>query len=263
MIDKLLRTLAVAAAIAALFALAACGGGSEPAPATTPSEEPAGAPAGTSQPLGSATVKGTVRYEGDVPRLAAIKMDADPGCAAKHKTPVQSEALVLGDGNTLANVLVQVKSGLPATQFAPPAEPRVMDQEGCRYIPHVMGIMVGQTFKILNSDGLLHNVHSLPKINKGFNRAMPANQTEAEFTFTKTEEPFKIKCDVHPWMNAFVAVLDHPYYSVSGADGSFEIAGLPAGTYELEAWHEKLGTQTATVTIADGETTASDFTFTR
>jgi len=210
------------------------------------------------------SISGTVRYEGAVPASATqpVKMDADPGCAKKHSTDVMPEFLVLGGGQTLGNVFVHVKGGLPAKQHTPPSDPVVLNQQGCRYEPHVMGVMVGQPFKILNSDGLLHNVHSLPKLNTGFNRAMPASVTEAEFEFTKEEFMFKVKCDVHPWMNAWIAVLPHPYFAVSGKDGKYKIDGLPAGTYEIEIWHEKLNTQSTSVTISGDENKTADFTFT-
>jgi hypothetical protein len=138
-----------------------------------------------------------------------------------------------------------------------------LDQVGCRYSPHVLGVQVGQTVEIRNSDGLLHNVHGLPKVNASFNRAMPPNVTEYRHVFEQPEAPFLVKCDVHPWMGAWIEVLDHPYFAVSGGDGRFEITGLPAGTYEVEAWHEMLGTRSATVTVADGEAASSDFAFER
>ena len=115
----------------------------------------------------------------------------------------------------------------------------------------------------MNSDGVLHNVHSLSKLNSPFNRAMPGSVKEAEFTFTKEEGVFKVKCDVHPWMGAFIGVTAHPFYAVSGDGGTFTISDLPAGTYEIEAWHEKLGVQTSTVTVGDGESVSADFTFAR
>lgn len=203
--------------------------------------------------LGAQAISGTVAYEGPVPKLRPVAMDADPVCALKHKTPVESEVLVLGPGNSLGNVLVSVVKGLPAGKTYPaPKEPVVMDQKGCKYSPHVMGLMVGQPFKVLNSDGLLHNVHALPKVNQPFNMAMPPTRTEATQTFTKEEGIFTVKCDVHPWMQAYVRVLSHPYFAVTQPDGRFSIPGLAPGTYELEAWHEKLGTQTATVTVGPG-----------
>jgi plastocyanin len=184
------------------------------------------------------------------------------GSVKKHTTPQPNEALVLGNGNTLGNVLVYVKSGLPAGKTFPALKtPVVMDQKGCHYSPHVMGVMVGQPFKVLNSDGLLHNVHALPKVNKQFNMAMPANRTEATETFTKAEGVFTVKCDVHPWMNAYVGVFAHPFFAVTKPDGAFSIAGLPAGSYEIEAWHEKLGTKTGKVTVGADGSGKVDFSF--
>ena len=197
-----------------------------------------------------------------LPSLKPLAMDADPVCKAKHTAPVMPELLVLGPGNTLANVLVRVKSGLPNTPQTPPTTPVVMDQKGCNYSPHVMGVMVGQPFKVKNSDGLLHNVHSLSTANTPFNRAMPATVTEADYKFTKPES-FKVKCDVHPWMGAFVHVMSHPFFSVSGTDGKFSIKNLPAGTYEIEAVHEfdKFPPQTMSVTVGASDTKTVDFTF--
>jgi plastocyanin len=210
----------------------------------------------------AATISGTITFEGKAPALKPLAMDADPNCAKMHKAPVPNEMLLLGSGNTMGNILVWVSKGLPAGKKYPaPKEPVVLDQKGCQYQPHVMGIMVGQTYRILNSDGILHNVHALPKINKGFNRAMPANVKEATATFDKEEAVFHIKCDVHPWMSAWVGAFTHPFFSVTKADGKYTISGLDAGTYEITAWHERLGTQTATVTIGANETKPQNFKF--
>jgi plastocyanin len=260
--------------LAGMVLSCACGGGSErggEAPRPAPTPEPArpavpvapdagGLAAG---PRGSAVIRGTVKYEGAVPDLKPLSMSADPGCAAKHKEPVLPEALVLGSGGTMANVLVRVKSGLPQRQWPSPTAPVVMDQQGCRYRPHVMGVMVGQAFRVMNSDGLLHNVHALPKKNEQFNMAMPGGVKESEHRFAQAEDPFTIKCDVHPWMQCFVAVLDHPFFAVTAADGTYAIQDLPAGTYEVEAWHERLGTKSFQVTVADGGSGTADFKFSR
>ena len=268
------RLLSVPLFVAVLAA--GCGGGSDSTgttgrPATTdatpaaPSEPAAGAPPAQAAPAvaGSASLSGTVVYEGAVPELPALKMDADPGCAKKHGGPVKAETLVLGAGNALANVFVWAKSGVAQGAWPVPGEPLVLDQRGCQYKPHVSGLMVGQTLKVLNSDQLLHNIHSLPKINSSFNRAMPASVTEAEYSFSKEEVLFKIKCDVHPWMNAWIGVVAHPFYAVTDSGGTFTISGLPAGTYEIEAWHEKMDARTASVTLADGEAGTLDFSFSR
>ena len=208
-------------------------------------------------------VTGTVTFDGKAPVLRPLAMDADPACAKKHTGPVANEMLVLGTANTMANVMVWVSKGLPAGKTWPaPTTPVVLDQKGCQYLPHVQGIMVGQAYRILNSDGILHNVHALPKINKGFNRPMPPTLKEANATFDKPEPMFQIKCDVHPWMMAYVGAFNHPFFSVTGTDGKFTISGLDPGTYEITAWHERLGTQTASVTVAANETKSQNFKFT-
>jgi plastocyanin len=181
-------------------------------------------------------------------------MTADAACAKKHSTPQPSDVLVLGPGNTMANIMVSVVKGLPAGKSYPaPTTPVVMDQNGCHYEPHVFGLQVGQPLKVLNSDGILHNVHALPKVNKQFNMAMPPTVKESTQSFGQAEGMFMIKCDVHPWMSAYAGVFNHPYFSVSKKDGKFTISGLDPGTYEIEAWHEKLGVQKATVTVAGSE----------
>ena len=210
----------------------------------------------------ASSVTGTVTFTGTAPKLNPLTMDADPACAKKHSGPVPSELLVLGTGNSMGNVMVWVSKGLPAGKTWPaPAAPAVLDQNGCQYKPHVMGLMVGQAYKILNSDGILHNIHTLPKINPGFNKPMPATLKETTTKFDKPEPIFHIKCDVHPWMQAYVGVFTNPFFSVTGADGKFTISGLDPGTYEITAWHERLGTQTATVTVAATGSKTQDFKF--
>lgn len=214
----------------------------------------------TASPALAGSIAGTVNYTGKVPALKPLAMDADPGCASKHSTPVANEMLSLGAGNTMGNVMVRVKNP-PAGNYPAPTTPAVIDQKGCVYIPHVLGIQLGQSLKLKNSDGLLHNVHALPKVNTPFNMAMPATRTEADHKFGKEEGMFQVKCDVHPWMTSYVGVFNHPFFAVSGKDGKFTINNLPPGTYELEAWHEKLGVKTASVTVTADKPATVAFSF--
>ena len=214
-------------------------------------------------PVYAAAISGVIKYDGAAPKFKEIKMDADPICLTHNTAAVYPQTLVLGEGNTMANVFVHIKNGLPKKEYAVPQDPVVIDQKGCMYAPHVVGVQVDQPLKILNSDGTLHNIHALCKTNQEFNLAMPKFRTETTKTFDKEEFMFPIKCDVHPWMGAWVGVMAHPYFSTTKEDGKYTIANLPAGQYELEAWHEKLGTQTMTVTVAEGEAKTADFKFSR
>ncbi|MCH7590462.1 hypothetical protein IIB34_05435 [PVC group bacterium] len=213
--------------------------------------------------VSAATITGKINFEGDVPKLREIKMEADPICLMKHDSPVYSQALVLGEGNTMANVFVHVVGGSLNKDYPVPTEPVVLDQNGCMYVPHVLGVRVGQSLKILNSDGTLHNVHGMPKVNDEFNMAMPKFRKKMNRTFDKAEFMFAIKCDVHPWMGAWVAVMEHPFFNVTKEDGVFTINDLPAGEYEIEAWHEKLGTKKVSVILSEGESKDINFTFLR
>jgi plastocyanin len=211
----------------------------------------------------AATVTGTVVFDGKTPALRPLAMEAEPVCHKMHGgKPAPNEMLVLGGGNTMGNIMVWVSKGLPAGKTWPaPKTPVVLDQKGCQYVPHVMGIMVGQPYRILNSDGILHNIHTLPKINPAFNRGQPATVKEMTTAFPKPEAIFQVKCDVHPWMSAYIGVYTHPFFSVTRPDGKFTISNLAAGTYEITAWHEKLGTQTASITVAANDTKTQNFKF--
>ena len=213
---------------------------------------------GTAAFAGSVT--GKITYDGSVPKLRPYDMAADPGCASKHSGgKADNQMLVLGDGNALANIFVQVKNP-PAGNHTAPSEPAVIDQDGCLYVPRVVGVMVGQPLKFKNSDGILHNVHGLPEENREFNIGMPPTLKEKDVALNKPEPVFKVKCDVHPWMNSYVAVMTHPYFAVTGTDGTFTIENVPDGTYEIEAWHEKLPAQKGSVTVSGGAATV-DFAF--
>jgi len=220
----------------------------------------AGAAASTG-PTGDASVSGTVHFAGTVPKNPTVDMSEEPACKAKYTAaPVDSQYVVNNGG--LGNAFVYVKSGLPAgATYAPPAAPAVIDQRGCEYHPRVFGLQVGQKLEIKNDDPLLHNIKAVPHVNRGFNISQPSAGMTTTRTFDKEEVMVPFQCNVHGWMQAHAGVLSHPFYSVSSSDGKFTIKGLPPGTYTIEAWHEKLGTQTATVTVGAGETKTADFNF--
>lgn len=245
------------AVVAAIFLFAACGGGGSSSDAPASSSEPA-ASADTT-PLGSATVSGAISFTGTAPDRNSVRLDRD--CSALHTDPVLSEAVVVNDNGTLANVFVYVKEGLGDSNFAVPSEPVVFNQEGCVYTPHVFGVQVGQTLQILNSDPFMHNVNALAESNRPFNMGMPNAGDVRDRTFRVPEVMLQIKCDVHAWMNAYVGVVDHPFFAVSSQTGDFSIGDLPAGDYVLEAWHEQYGTATQSVTVADGESVSVEFSF--
>jgi plastocyanin len=174
-------------------------------------------------------------------------MDSDPKCTADPNAT--SEILVVGANGALQNVFVYVKDGLGNRRYATPSTPVVLDQKGCRYVPHVFGAQVGQPVQISNSDPTLHNVNSAPRDNKGFNFGQVPSTPAVTRTFDKPEIGVPFRCDVHSWMNAYAGIVPHPFFAVTGSDGSFEIKGLPAGTYTIELWHEQLGTQTQSVVV--------------
>jgi len=256
-----LRNVRVPALATALtISLVACGGGGEESATTTPA---ATAPAAGGQKVDPATagdIKGTVALTGAAPKNETIRMNADPVCAREAKGPQMQETFVVNDGK-LGNVFVYVKDGLGNYVYDPPSEGATLDQKGCRYTPHVFGVRVGQQIEIINSDPTLHNIHALPKSNKEFNNGQPIQGMKMNHSFTAREVMVPFKCDVHGWMNAYVGVLDHPYFAVTGTDGAFELEGLPPGTYTIEAWHEKLGASTQSVTLGAKESKEVTFTF--
>lgn len=250
--------------LAVLFTLAlvGCGGGggeetATSAPAT--SSEPAPPPV---DPATAGNLTGTAVLEGAAPEPKAIQMGADPVCAKLHTSPVKTEFVVTNADGTLANVFVYVKDGLGQRKFPTPTEAATLDQQGCIYHPHVFGIMVGQDLEIMNSDDTLHNIHAMPEKNPQFNIGQPVKGLTTKRKFETVEVMVPFKCDVHKWMNSYAGVLDHPYFSVTGETGAFEIGNLPPGDYVVEAWHETLGTQTQNVTVGEKETKEITFTFT-
>jgi hypothetical protein len=254
---KLVCTMVLAVAL-----LAGCGG--EKAEQAPPASTPPAAQTQAAPPAGAAgqavTLSGTVNLQGAAPARTPVKMAADPVCAKAHAEPVLSQDVVVDANSNLQHVFVYVKTGLEGQEFATPSDPVTLDQQGCQYFPHVFGIMVNQPLRILNSDPTLHNIHALPS--KGeFNLGMPKQGMEFTKTFVEPEVPVHIKCDVHPWMSAWAGVMTHPFFAVTDEHGSFTIKDLPAGTYTLEAWHEKLGTQTQQLTVGAEAMQTVNFTF--
>jgi plastocyanin len=208
---------------------------------------------------GGTGIRGTVTYEGpdtDTP----LSMQGDPACASQHPQPMDANEIAL-EGGRLANVFVYVKSGLEGKSFPVPAEKKRVDQRGCLFIPRVLGAQVGQTVEFTNGDATLHNVHALPVANEESNDPQAQGMPPVDKRFGKPEVMVPVRCDIHPWMVTYIGVLPHPYYAVSGEDGTFSIPNLPPGKYILEAWHEKLGTRTREVTVEQGQTVIVDFDF--
>jgi plastocyanin len=253
-----LRSVWVSAlGVTLVVSLAACGGGSSETPAAAPE------PASGGQRVDAATageIAGVVSFEGTAPKNEPIKMNADPVCVKENKDAQFQETYEVTDGK-LANVFVYVKDGLGNYVYDPPSGMATIDQKACRYHPHVFGVRVGQQIEILNSDPTLHNIHALPKGNAEFNTGQPIQGMKTTHTFNAKEVMVPFKCDVHGWMNAYVGVLDHPYFTVSDKDGKFSIKQLPPGSYTIEAWHEKLGAQEQKVTVGAKETKDVPFTF--
>jgi plastocyanin len=211
-------------------------------------------------PATAANLSGRVTVDGALPPNAPIKMSGDPVCEEAHKDGAASDTYI-GENGGLGNVFVYVKDGLGQYYFDVPAEPVKLDQVGCMYKPHVFGVRVGQNVEFVNSDSTGHNVHALPAANKEFNFSQPIKTQKDRRSFTSPEVMVRIKCDMHSWMAAYAGVLDHPYFAVTGPAGTFELRQVPPGTYTLEAWHEKLGTQTRQVTLAEKGSAEVAFTF--
>jgi hypothetical protein len=202
-------------------------------------------------------VSGTVVFKGSAGKLKTIDMTQDPSCPIDPQTP---DVMVVNNGK-LANVFVYVKDGLGSLSFPAPSAPAVLDQKGCRYTPHVLGLMVSQPLKILNSDLTEHNIHPMPKNNEDWNESQMPRGAPLTKSFPHPETIMPVQCNQHPWMKAYVSVLPHPYFAVTAQDGSFQIKDLPPGEYTLAAVHEKLGEQTVKIKIGARETAKANFSF--
>lgn len=244
-------------AILGLLLLSACSKKEEQASNKAEVKEaPMAAPATPVDPATAATITGTVKYPGAAPKAVKIDMSQDTACKGGDNTV---ETLVVNGGN-LANAFVYVKDGLGSRTFDTPKDPVTLDQQGCRYHPHVVGIMTGQTLKVLNSDPTTHNIHPTPKDNREWNESQPPKAAALEKTFAREEIMLPVKCNQHPWMKMYVNVVKSPYFAVTDKDGKYTLKGLPPGTYTIAVVQEKLGEQTQQITVAAKESKTADFT---
>lgn len=205
-------------------------------------------------------VQGTVFFKGKAPARVEIDMMQDPVCGIAEKN--MSEQYVVHDGR-LANVFVYVKDGLGGKVYAPPTTAVTLDQKGCRYTPHVIGVMAGQPVEFTNSDATMHNVHLMPEIggNQSVDLSQPPRGGTTTRVFAQPESMIPVRCNNHPWMEGFINVAPSPFYAVTDENGHFELKGLPPGTYSVVAVHEKFGRQATQVTVKEKTASVNDFTF--
>lgn len=209
------------------------------------------------------TIVGKASLVGMIPPPRRIHMSADPECDRLNPDGVASQTLIVAPDSGVAGVVVSVKEGLDEdTRYDAPAASVALEQKGCMFTPHVLGLQVGQVLEIRNSDATMHNVHAAPAVGGAFNTAMPTLNQVIKKRFDARQIAVRIKCDVHPWMSAYVAVVEHPFFAISTGDGSYAIKDLPPGTYTVEAWHETLGSQTSLPVKVGGEQPATvNFSF--
>ena len=251
------KFLRIPATLVFAFALTHCGSNSE-----RPSDKVRSGPVVSPDEANGATLSGKVAYSGAPHVAKIIDMSANPQCEHTHKNhPLTADDIVVNANGTLRNVFVWVKTGVPAQNWAVPSAPVAIDQQSCMYRPHVIGVMVGQNIRISNDDPVNHNIHPIPMANEEWNDTQSAGEAPKLRSFSRQEVMVPVKCNVHPWMRAYVGVVAHPFFAVTGDDGSFTIKGLPPGTYTIQSWHEKFGTQELQVTVGARESKAVDFSY--
>ena len=245
---------------AMLLALVGCSK-KEETTSETPTETPA-TPAAT--PIDQSTVgsvTGMVSFDGAKPKQQRIMMDQDPVCVQKHSGPVLAEDGQVNDNGAVPNVFIYVKTGAEKYTFAPPSDAVTLDQDGCMYKPHVLGVMAGQTLSIVSSDATTHNIHPMPKDNREWNMSQAPGAAPIQQKFARPEIMVPVKCNQHPWMRAWIGVTSNPFFAVSASDGTFTLKGLPPGDYTIEAWTPTFGTQDQNVTVGAKESKTVDFKF--
>jgi plastocyanin len=236
----------------ACLVIAGCGGSDSGRPAR---------PITPIDPATTGTIQVDVGFDGAVPPMRELTMSGFPACAAQHQGPVPAGDMLVRNGK-VQNAFVYVKEGLGDRGFAVPTEPVIIDQKGCLYVPRVAGAQVDQPVEFRNSDALQHNVHGTPKDSSAWNVSLPRQGAERTIRVDHPEVMISIRCDLHPWMQGWLGVLDHPYFGVSGEDGRVALRNVPAGTYVVGVWHERFGTREVQVTVAPKATTSASVTFT-
>ncbi len=220
----------------------------------------AGGPSSNSATNALSGVKGVVKFGGTAPKPKRVDMSADPTCARQYPGPILAQEVMTDSKGDLQNVIVYVGEGLGDRTFDAPTEPVTVEQKGCMYQPHVLAVRANQPLHVVNDDPTSHNIHPTPANNREWNKAEPPGSSVDE-AFAREEIAIPVKCNLHPWMHGYIAVFKHPYFAVTGKDGSFDLRSLPPGTYTIKAWHEKLGTATQTVTVGAHETKEISFVF--
>ena len=241
---------------AALLLVSACGSSTQPKP-----EAAASLPAAHVDEATAGTISGKVLFMGDAPVMPVIDFSSNPQCERQHKTPQKAETVVVNRNKTLRNVLVWIKDGLPKARWTPPETAAKLDQNGCVYEPHVLGIMEGQQLEIFNNDPVNHNVHAESQVNPAWNESQPPKAEHKYKKFDSEEVLFPVTCSVHPWMRSYIGVSPHPFFAVTGDDGSFTLKGVPPGTYTVEAVHEKFGRKEGKLTLAPNGAATLDFSY--
>jgi plastocyanin len=256
-----MKKIWIGAGLACVLALAGCGGSETKTEAPKSADAAAGGGAAAMpDEANGGTITGKVSLDGPKPTMKTIDMSANPVCTKAHASaPQKSEEVVVNDNGTVKYAFVWIKAGLPDKNWQVPTTAVELDQNGCMYRPHVIGVMAGQNIRIKNGDPTNHNIHPLPQTNQEWNESQPPGSEAKMQSFPRQEVMIPVKCNIHPWMRSYIGVVSHPFFAVTGDDGTFTIKGLPPGTYTVETWHEKYGTQDQQVTVGAKESKTVDF----